>query len=111
MRVVLDDCKAVTPGQLCDGVHLTAYSPVVQGNDRSGARGHERGELRLIQTEGVLSHVGKDRPRPVEQKGVDRGDEGKGGDDHLVARLQVEQQGADFQGVGAGGGQQRVRYA
>ena len=68
-------------------------------------------QLSLVQIQRVGPDVGENNFRPAQGKGVRRGDEGKGGNNHFVAGLDVEQQGAHLERMGAGGGDHRLGHA
>ena len=80
----------------------------IGGGSYPGLLGNQALDQRLIHVVGVGMNVAEHGPRPPQQEGVHRGGEGKGGNDDLVLRLQIRQQGRHFQRRRPGGGQQHV---
>ena len=60
----------------------------------------------FVQVERVGADVGENRPGTAQNERIDRGDEGKVGEDNFIARLNVQQQRGHLQRMGAGGGKQ-----
>jgi len=98
-------------GNVEDGVHFAAYTSVMDRDDGLRPGRDLTLEQGFVQVKGIRPNVQEDRPRPAQDKSVDRRDKRKGGNDHFVARLDVQQDGHHIQGVGAGGGQQYFRNA
>lgn len=111
MGVVFDHLKAVAKGNLLDGVHLTGNAAVVHRDDGARMRPDERLELGLVEVERVGANIDEAGHSAAQGKRVGSGDEGEGRHDDLVARLQVEQQRAHLQRVGARGGEHDARPA
>ncbi len=107
--VIFHNGQAVAGGDLHDTVHFTAYPGVMHDDDGPGAGGDQALELGFVQVEGIGADIGEDRAGAAQHEGVDGGDEGKIGQDDFVAGLDIEQQGAHFQGVRAGTGQEGAR--
>ncbi len=78
----------------------------MDGNNGARPRGHLRAQQPFVQVQGVRAHVHEDRPGPPEDERIDGGHEREGRDDHLIAGLNVQQEGGHLQRMGARGGQQ-----
>ena len=98
-------------GNVEDGVHFAAYTSVMDRDDGLRPGRDLTLEQGFVQVKGIRPNVQEDRPRPAQDKSVDRRDKRKGGNDHFVARLDVQQDGHHIQGVGARGSQQHFRDA
>ena len=76
-----------------------------------GPGSDEAFQLPLVQIQRVGPDVGKNNSCAAQREGIRRGDKGKGGNNHFVAGLDVEQQGAHLQCMSAGGGDHRLGHA
>jgi hypothetical protein len=94
-----------------DRVHLARHAGVVHRND--GPRPGRDGLLdpALVQVEGVLADVDEHRHAAPQHEGIRRRDEGVRGHDHLIARLDVQQQRGHLQRRRAGMGEQGLGAA
>ena len=73
-----------------------------------GARSDQTFQLPLVQIQRIGPDIGKNNSGAPQRKGIRRGNKGKGGNNDLITRLDVKQQGAHLQGVGAGSGHHRL---
>ena len=73
-----------------DSLHLAADARVVDGHGGTRPICDQLLELPLVEVERVGPDVDEDRFRSTQHEGVGGRDEGEGGQDHLVARLDVE---------------------
>ena len=96
----------VPSGQVEDRVHLAADAGVVNGDNGPGARGDQALKLALVQVQRVRPDVDEHGLGAAQDEGVGGGHEGERRHDHLVAGLDVEQQGRHLQRVRAGSGEQ-----
>ena len=62
-------------------------------DDGSCAGRDQRFQLALVQVEGIRADIHEDRPGAAQDEGIDRGNKGEGGDDDLIAGLDVQQEG------------------
>ena len=108
--VVFHHCHPVAVGDLQDRVHFAADPGVVHRQDGPGAGAEQGLQAGLVEVEAVGADIAEDRAGPAQHEGVDRGDEGKGRHDDLVAGLDVQEQGRHLQGMGAGGSQQGLGH-
>ena len=83
----------------------------MHGNHGLGPGRNEAFQLLLVQIQRVGPDVGKNYPGAAQRKGICRGHEGEGGDNHFVAGLDIEQQGAHLERVRAGGGYHHLGHA
>ena len=91
-------------GDLQDGIHLTGHAGVMHRHNGLGERGNEILDLRFVQVERVGSDIRKYRAHAAQDKGINRGDKGEGGENNFVTGLAFDQQGRHLQGMRAGGG-------
>ncbi len=89
LRRVFDDEQPMRPGDLPNAVHLASDSRVVHGNDHFGSLGEGRLDQILVEVQRVGTDVDEDRPRTGPHKGARRGHKRKGGQDDLIARLEI----------------------
>jgi hypothetical protein len=94
------------PRHLLDRVHLAGHARVVEHHDGLRPRRDLPSQLGFVEVQRVRTHVQEGRSAAAERKGAGRGNEGERGDDELVARPDLEQQGAHLEGVCGGWGQQ-----
>ncbi len=104
--VVLDDCHAPALSDLHDLVHLAPDARVVHRHGRPRVFGDGALELTLVEVQSVRPDVDEHRPRAAQDKRVGGGHEREGRHDHLVTRLDVEQECGHLERMGAGGGQE-----
>ena len=84
-----------------DGVHIGGVAVEVRRDDAAGLRGDERLDGARVEVHGARLDVGQDGPRAAIPHDVAAGDEGEGGDDHLVAWLHSQGEQRQVQGGGA----------
>ena len=99
--------RAISP----DGIHLAAHARVMHWHHRPGAGRDQAFQLPFVQIQCVGPDVGKDDFRAAQGKRVGRGHEGERRHDDFIAGLDVQQQGAHFERVGAGGGDHGLGHA
>ena len=92
-------------------VHVAATPGVVDHAYGPGARPDRGSTDVLVEVQGVGPDVGEDGPRAAQLEGIGGGDEGEGGQDDLVARLEAAEDGGHLQGAGAGGRHQGLAAA
>ncbi len=111
MRVVFDHGNVMAPRDFPDRIHLASDAGVVNNQDRLCAWRDQTLQQFFVQVQCVRPYVYEDRTGTPEDERVSNGDESKGGDDHLVPWLNVQQQRGHLQCVGTGSRKQRLRYA
>ena len=103
LRRVLEQPQAVLPAQGEDGVDVEGAAVEVDAEDAHGTTGDPRRRVGRVEVERPRVDVGEDRPAAEEDDRLGGGEEGEGGDDHLVPWAQAEGAQGEHQGVGAVG--------
>ncbi len=106
--VIFHHRHMITVGDIHDRVHFAAHTRIMHGDDRPGAGRERRFQLGFVQIKGIGPDVQEDRAGAAQDEGVDRRNEGKVRDDHLVAFFDLQQDGRHLERVRAGSGQQRL---
>ena len=81
---ILHEPQVVALGQVGEPAHIGHLAVQVHRQDAPSARAHRRHRIG-IEVVVALTHVDHDRTRTGLADGLERGDEGLGGDDYLVA--------------------------
>ena len=100
---ILDDGDLVLAGSLQDGVKVGHIASQMHGHDGRGAVGDGRLDLVGIDLEALGVGVDEDRQGVLQEHGVDRGNEGVRGNDHLVTRLDANGRKCGEEGTSAVG--------
>ena len=111
MGGILNYQKTVSPGQLHHGIHIAGNAGIMNHHNGPGTAADQAFDQADIHIWIVWIAVGKNDMGPAEDKGIGRGNKGKGGHNHLVAGLDAGQKGGHFEGIGAGGGEQHLSEA
>ncbi len=101
MRIVFHHGQAVSGGNPANHIHLATHPGIMDRDNGLGPGRNEIFELLLVQIQRVRPDVGKNNFCPAQGKSIRRGHESKGGDNHFVAGLDIEQQGAHLKCVRA----------
>ena len=99
---VLDDLQAMLRGDRHDGVHVGHATVQVDGDNGLGARRDRALDGRRVDVPGERIGIDQHWRRAGVADGRDRGDEGHGGRDHLVARADAKREQREVQRGGAG---------
>jgi len=108
--IVLNHGDVVLFGDITNPFHFTSNSSVVNRDDGAGPGSDEFFYARFVEVQGVLPNVAKNRLYAADRECVCGRYKGKGWDDHLGSRLNLEQHRGQFERVGTGCGQQGGVY-
>ena len=100
---VFHDRDAPRPGDLGQGHGVDRLAEQVDGDDGLRGRRDQRGNVLRVDIERLRIDVGKDRPRAQPRDRAGRGEKREAGQDHLVARGNVQGHQGQQQGVAARG--------
>ena len=100
---VLDHRQVVTCSDGVDFVHIRRLAVEADRHDGFGLRRDGGFDLACIDVAGIGLDIDEDRHGSEQDDDFGGGDEGEGGGDHLVARLDAERHEGDEQGFGTAG--------
>ena len=105
LRRVLHHGQAMLARDVAQRVHVAAHARVVHRHNSARMRRNRGAYTERVQIHGVGLHIHKNDLRTAQGKGVGSAHKGKRRHDHLISRLDIQQDGRHFQRGGAGGGQ------
>src|SRR5690606_34926269 len=100
---ILDDAQPPGPGELLNDVHGSDLAERIDGENGARAAGGGGGEMTGINVPGLRVDVYEHGACPLEHDGVGGGDEGEGGADDFVIRLDADGADQQVQAAGAAG--------
>ena len=111
VRIVFHHGQTVSGGNPANHIHLATHPGIMDRDNRSRPGRDEIFQLLLVQIQRVGPDVGKNNPGSSQREGIRRGHKGKGGDNHFVAGLDIEEQGAHLERVSARCGYHHLLHA
>lgn len=105
LRRVLHHGQAMLARDVAQRVHVAAHARVVHRHNSARVRRNRGAYTERVQIHGVGLHIHKNDLCTAQGKGVGSAHKGKRRHDHLISRLDIQQDGRHFQRGGAGGGQ------
>ena len=102
LGVVFHNPEFVLLSDGADGLHISTMAVEVHGDDADGARGDGGFDLRGVDVVGDRVGIDEDGLAPSNPDGLSGGEEGVGGGDDFVARLDAQREKGQPESVGAG---------